>query len=140
LPSRISTQVKNIGKGVYHRFGIVYVAVNDIQNIIGQKLGLYYGTSLISRSVALMLKWSDTDWCEDHHLFKKLQSHPEFKNKIFQSMELLYVVRRHEIRASYRKANQFEEDKDDLDFGLLLNGMFTHLVNSHLHFSSMNRN
>lgn len=52
LPNRLTTQLQSIGKGVYHRTGMVFVAVDELSNIIGQKLGLYHGTMMILREVA----------------------------------------------------------------------------------------
>jgi hypothetical protein len=39
------------GKSIYHKTNIAFVAVDQIDNIIGQKFGAYYGTSMITREV-----------------------------------------------------------------------------------------
>eukprot|EP01119_Soliformovum_irregulare_P012864 TRINITY_DN3362_c0_g1_i2.p1 TRINITY_DN3362_c0_g1~~TRINITY_DN3362_c0_g1_i2.p1 ORF type:complete len:161 (-),score=31.75 TRINITY_DN3362_c0_g1_i2:303-785(-) len=117
LPNRLSTQLQSIGKGVYHRTGMVFVAVDELFNIIGQKLGLYHGTMMILREVALELKWKESNWCEDHHLFTLMQKHPQYSKKIVQTAHTFYVVRRHGVdRASSMYGKGSEKDKLEIDF------------------------
>src|SRR5262245_5627323 len=71
LPERISTQLtvsnweiicplifpfQRVGKGVYHKSNVVFVALDGITNIIGQKLGAYYPTMMVDRCFAKLWK------------------------------------------------------------------------------------
>jgi len=118
LPNRLSTQLKLLGKnGVYHNSRMVFVAIDSISNIIGQKFGLYYGTSIVRTDVALKIEWPDTNWCEDHQFFQKIQNNTEYAKRIVQSVDMYYVVRRHsEDRASSKYAKNSEKEKLDIDF------------------------
>jgi len=115
LPNRITKHFESLGgRAVYHKTNVVLVAVNQIDNIIGYKFGLYYGTSIIRREVALQLKWDDINWCEDHHFFQNLQKSKWGKN-IVQTADSFYIVRRHqEDRASSKYGK--EKDVMEVDF------------------------
>jgi hypothetical protein len=86
---------------------MVFIALNSIDNIIGQKFGIYYATNMVNTEVALQLQWNDQDWCEDHNFFQRLQKTPEFSKKIIQTAEMYYVVRRHEERYICKVSNLY---------------------------------
>jgi hypothetical protein len=69
---------------------------------------------MIQREAALAARWGDTNWCEDRELYQvfsldwmtaklktvfllqSLEKSPQFNNKLFSSMDVVYVVRRHD--------------------------------------------
>ena len=85
--------LQKVGNGVYHRSGIVFIAKDDISNIIGQNLGSYYASAVVKRHVALEIPWPDLDWCEDSKFCQALEA--KYKNAVKKSMDCYYVIRRH---------------------------------------------
>ena len=100
LPSRLRLHVERIGSAAWLSASRKYIALQQLENIVGFEYGRCYGAGMIRTAVALKHAWPHVSWCEDHQLYEKASADPEFAGRMIEADDLTYVHRRHATNAS----------------------------------------
>lgn len=103
LPNRLSVHVAKMraSNGVWLSASRKFIALHNLENIVGFEHGRCYGAGMMRAEVARLLPWPHVSYREDQQLFEQCRAHTAFgSNCMLEADDLTYVHRRHESNAS----------------------------------------
>jgi hypothetical protein len=100
LPGRLTDHLASIGDAVWLSAGRKYIALQELDKIVGFEYGRCFGAGMISAELARRLEWPALNWCEDQRLYEAAKADGFGGRGFVEADALNYVHRRHETNAS----------------------------------------